>query len=215
MSNTTRHGRRWQHARLRDTALHRRQWRYAWLRGFARCVLHWTHPLSAMHSSQSHWSHPHIWLKFKSCTSLHLHVRVFSLLWPFPWTSLSSCRPCSFSFFLFLTNKKILANLYNSAKQGVDTNDVLSFPTETIKTIFRIIVSANQPSLYGAVAEICEEYESFHDKSVRFVIMGQSSSSLVLSAFKTEVSLETDDLADQNFLLQQIWKQNWKAFTTR
>ena len=31
---------------------------------------------------------------------------------------------------------------------------------ETIETIFRIIVSANQLSLYGAVAEICEEYES-------------------------------------------------------
>ena len=31
---------------------------------------------------------------------------------------------------------------------------------ETIETIFRIIVSANQLSLYGAIAEICEEYES-------------------------------------------------------
>ena len=32
---------------------------------------------------------------------------------------------------------------------------------ETIETIFRIIVSANQLSLYGAVAEICEEYNPF------------------------------------------------------
>ena len=31
---------------------------------------------------------------------------------------------------------------------------------ETIDTIFRIIVSANPLSLYGAVAEKCEEYES-------------------------------------------------------
>ena len=31
---------------------------------------------------------------------------------------------------------------------------------ETIETIFRIIVSANQLSLYGAVANMCEEYES-------------------------------------------------------
>ena len=30
----------------------------------------------------------------------------------------------------------------------------------TIETIFRIIDSANQLSLYGAVAEICEKYES-------------------------------------------------------
>ena len=34
---------------------------------------------------------------------------------------------------------------------------------ETIETIFRIIVSANQLSLYGAVAEMCEEFETLHD----------------------------------------------------
>ena len=34
----------------------------------------------------------------------------------------------------------------------------------TIETIFRIIVSANQLSLYGAVANMCEEYESLHDQ---------------------------------------------------
>ena len=33
----------------------------------------------------------------------------------------------------------------------------------TIETVFRIIVSANQLSLYGAVADMCEEYESHHD----------------------------------------------------
>ena len=36
---------------------------------------------------------------------------------------------------------------------------------ETIETIFCIIVSANQLSLYGAVSEICEEYETLHDRS--------------------------------------------------
>ena len=36
---------------------------------------------------------------------------------------------------------------------------------ETIETIFRIIVSANQLSLYGAVANMCEECESLHDQS--------------------------------------------------
>ena len=58
---------------------------------------------------------------------------------------------------------------------------------ETNETIFRIIVSANQLSFYGAVAEICEEYESLHERTGRPVVMGQSSSSLVLSAIKTEV----------------------------
>ena len=35
----------------------------------------------------------------------------------------------------------------------------------TIETVFRILVSANQLSLYGAVAEMCEEYESHYDRS--------------------------------------------------
>ena len=72
---------------------------------------------------------------------------------------------------------------------------------ETIETIFRIIVSAIQLSLYGAVAEICEEYETHHDRSGRpDKVMGQS---IVLSAIKREVSLESDDPACQNFLLQR------------
>ena len=72
---------------------------------------------------------------------------------------------------------------------------------ETIETIFRIIVSANQLSLYGAVAEMCEEHESLHDRSGRpDKVMGQS---IVLSEIKAEVSLENDDPAYQNFLLQR------------
>ena len=72
---------------------------------------------------------------------------------------------------------------------------------ETIATVFRIIVSANQLSLYGAVAEVCEEYEAHHDRSGRpDKVMGQS---IVLSEIKTEVLLDNDDPAYQNFLLQQ------------
>ena len=71
---------------------------------------------------------------------------------------------------------------------------------ETIETIFRIIVSASQLSLHGAVAEMCEEYETLHDRSGRPDVMGQST---VLSAIKTEVSLDNDDPAYQNFLFQQ------------
>ena len=46
----------------------------------------------------------------------------------------------------------------------------------TIETIFRTIVSANQVILYGAVAEMCEEYESLHDRTEGPVVGGQSSS---------------------------------------
>ena len=61
---------------------------------------------------------------------------------------------------------------------------------ETIETIFRIIVSANQLRLYGAVAEISEEYETLRDRSEQPVVTGESSSSLVLSVIKTEVPLD-------------------------
>ena len=81
---------------------------------------------------------------------------------------------------------------------------------ETIETIFRIIVSANQLSLNGAIAEVCEEYESLHERTKRLVVMGQSSSSLVLSAIKTEVLLDCDDPVDQDLLLQQYGERNEK-----
>ena len=48
---------------------------------------------------------------------------------------------------------------------------------------------------------MCEEYESLHDRSGRpDMVMGQS---ILLSAINTEVPLENDDPANQNFLLQQ------------
>ena len=70
---------------------------------------------------------------------------------------------------------------------------------ETVETIFRIIVSANLPSLHGVAAEICEEFESLHERTGRPVVMGQSSSPLVLSVIKTETPLDCDDPAYQIF----------------
>ena len=71
----------------------------------------------------------------------------------------------------------------------------------TIETIFRIIVFANQLSLYGAVANMCEEFETHQDRSGQpDVLMGQS---IVLSEIKAEVSLEIDIPSHQNILLQR------------
>ena len=58
---------------------------------------------------------------------------------------------------------------------------------ETIQTVFRTFVSANQLSLYGAVAEMCKEYEIIHDRTGQPVVRRQSSSSFVPSVIKTEV----------------------------
>ena len=84
---------------------------------------------------------------------------------------------------------------------------------ETIETIFRIIVSANQLSLYGAVANMCEECEFFHDRSGQLdKVMVQS---IVLSEVKTEILLENDDPAFQKLSIAAIWRANWKAFTNK
>ena len=74
---------------------------------------------------------------------------------------------------------------------------------ETIETVFRTILSVNQLSLYGAVAEMCEEYESYHDRTVRPVVGGQSSSSFVPSVIKTNVPLNNDDPTLKELLLQR------------
>ena len=72
---------------------------------------------------------------------------------------------------------------------------------ETIETIFRMIVFANQLSLYGAVANMCEDYESLHGRSGQpDVVVGQS---IVLSEIKAEVPLDNDDPAYQNLQLQR------------
>ena len=72
---------------------------------------------------------------------------------------------------------------------------------ETIETIFRIIAFSNQLSLHGAVANMCEEFESLQDRPGQpDVLMGQS---IVLSEIKAEVPLDNNIPSHQNLLLQR------------
>ena len=52
---------------------------------------------------------------------------------------------------------------------------------DTITTVFRTITSVNQLSLHGAVEEMCEENESFHERTEKPFVGGQSSSSFAPS----------------------------------
>ena len=71
----------------------------------------------------------------------------------------------------------------------------------TIETNFRIIIFVNQLSLYGAVANICEEFEVHQDGSGEpDVLMGQS---IVPSEIKAEVPLQNDDPSHHKILWQQ------------
>ena len=72
---------------------------------------------------------------------------------------------------------------------------------KTMETMFRLIAFANQLSLYGAVANMCEEFEFHQHRSGQpDVLMGQS---IVLCEIKAEVQLENDIPSHQNLLLQQ------------
>ena len=73
---------------------------------------------------------------------------------------------------------------------------------ETIKTVFCTITSVNQLSINGAVAAMCEEYESYHDRTGWPVVRGQSCPFFVSSVIKTNMLLN-DDLAHAEFLLQR------------
>ena len=90
-------------------------------------------------------------------------------------------------------------NLKNKGHGKLSFHFTADYPT--IETIFRIIVSANQLSLYGAVVNMCEEFETHQDRSGQpYVLMGQS---IVLSGIKAEVPLANDIPSHQNLLLQR------------
>ena len=72
----------------------------------------------------------------------------------------------------------------------------------TIGTVFRTIISGNQLSIYGAVADMCEECDSCHDRTRRPVVEGQSNPLFVSSVMKTHIPL-TDDPAQPENLLQR------------
>ena len=75
----------------------------------------------------------------------------------------------------------------------------------TIDTIFRIILSVNQLSVYGAVAALCEEFESHQDRSGKpEILMGQS---IVLGEIKEEVPLQNEDSMNDQIIWQRYIQQ--------
>ena len=81
---------------------------------------------------------------------------------------------------------------------------------QTIETVFRIIVFANQLSLYGAVANMCEEFESHQDRSWQpDVLMGQS---IVLTEIKAEVPLENDIEANSTRIRRRTSRSKIKTY---
>ena len=76
---------------------------------------------------------------------------------------------------------------------------------DTVDTIYRIILSVNQLSVYGAVAAKCEEFEDHQDRSGQPVILvGQS---IVLGEIKAEVPVHDEEPRDDQIILQQYVQQ--------
>ena len=73
---------------------------------------------------------------------------------------------------------------------------------KTIETVVRTIISLNQLSIYGTVSDLCDDYESCHDRTGRPVVRGQSNPLFVPSVIKTNILLN-DDPAHEEFLLQR------------
>ena len=77
----------------------------------------------------------------------------------------------------------------------------ISADTDTVDTIYRIILSVNQLSIYGAVAAMCDEYEGHPDSTGEPVILeGQS---IVLGKVKAEAPAR-DELEDAKIILQKF-----------
>ena len=76
---------------------------------------------------------------------------------------------------------------------------------DTVDTIYRIILSVNQLSVYGAVAAICEEFEDHQDRTGELMILvGQS---IVLSEVKAEDPLHDEDPMNDQIIWQQYIQQ--------
>ena len=75
----------------------------------------------------------------------------------------------------------------------------------TIETVFRIILSVNQLSVYGAVAAVCEEFESHQDRSGEpEILMGQS---IFLGEVKAEDPLQNENPMNDQIIWQQYIQQ--------
>ena len=76
---------------------------------------------------------------------------------------------------------------------------------DTVDTIYRIILSVNQLSIYGAVAAFCDEYEGHPDSTGQPVkLVGQS---IVLGEIKAEVPAHDEEPKDAQIVLQQHFQQ--------
>ena len=83
---------------------------------------------------------------------------------------------------------------------------------KTNKTVFRTTISVNQLSLHGAVAEMCEEYDTFHDRTGQpFVMRIQNLRQVEHCGFLKAIRLFQSVGCARNKLLFLTVQQNLKS----
>ena len=91
-----------------------------------------------------------------------------------------------------------------SSKQGT-WKTVNTLHCRLFKTFFRIIISSNQLSIYGAVANICEEIEAHQDGlGEPELLMGQS---IVLGEIEAETPLQKEIFSNHQILWQHYMER--------
>ena len=85
------------------------------------------------------------------------------------------------------------------SREGVKLSIDFCADGRTIETVFRTLISVNQPSIYGAVSALCEEYQAYHFRTGRPVLAGQSDALFVsISSLMKTPTPSTDDPAQKN-----------------
>ena len=84
----------------------------------------------------------------------------------------------------------------------------------TIETVFRIIISANQLSIYGAVATICEEFENHQDGSgelevkLRQRFLYRMKTLQIIKFYGNSTWNELNHFHQKAKLVDSVWKQD-------
>ena len=86
---------------------------------------------------------------------------------------------------------------------------------ETIRTVFRTVISVNQLSIYEAVSDLCEENKACHVRTERLVLAGQSDPLFVPTSSLMETPTPSTDDPVQEDLLQKVSRTSGKALTTK
>ena len=141
----------------------------------------------------------------------------------------SVCHPCA-AFFEFLSITFYFFLLFLFLFPFLMTNDdsmTINNLRDSANGTFVTLDDYLSLTLYGAVAEMCEECEALHETTVKTVVGAQSSSSFVPtvvgaqssssfvpSVIKTDVLLDSDDRAHKDLLFQK-YGERIEVITTR